>query len=360
MPDVLTLSDLDYHLPTERIAQQPVEPRDAAKLLVYRRIDRSIAHHQVRDLPTLLPPRSVLVGNNSRVRKSRLTITLPSGKPGELLILEALAAGVYECMVGGRGLTVENIITLPDHTTAQVVGLVNEADFTTFKIDFQRPSNEVKQLLETQGSVPLPPYITESTAPDERYQTVFAKPLGSAAAPTAGLHITEELLEKLQSQGHAWETVTLHVGLGTFQPLRKATVAENTLHHETTEVSVETAANLTQAKQEGRPVIGVGTTACRTLESHWQTDHVQPGESSTSLFIYPPYQFQVLSGLLTNFHLPKSSLLLLVSALVGADPSTGAPTMEPQQALTELKRLYEVAIEHQYRFFSFGDAMLIL
>jgi S-adenosylmethionine:tRNA ribosyltransferase-isomerase len=311
---------------------------------VYTRSNKSITHHQVKDLPSLLPPHTTLVANRSKVRKGRLQATRSNGKEIELLVLEPTGDGQFECMVRGKNLQPDEVLKLHDGSKVTILHPHAEADFTTYIVDFSLTTLEAETKIQALGATPLPPYITESQAPDERYQTVFAKELGSAAAPTAGLHFTPELIAKLKQQGHTWEEITLHVGMGTFQPLKQEEVETNTLHHEHTFISEETAAKLTH------PILAVGTTSCRTLESHATPAGIQPGHLSTNLFIYPGYQFQTTDLLFTNFHLPKSSLLLLVAALISSDP---------QSALSELHRIYEVAIADQYRFFSFGDAMLI-
>ncbi|MEZ0286599.1 MAG: tRNA preQ1(34) S-adenosylmethionine ribosyltransferase-isomerase QueA [Candidatus Paceibacterota bacterium] len=363
MPVAITgmlLSDLTFELPEALIAQNPVEPRDAARLLVYNRKDRSIAHHHVRDLPSLLPPHTLLVANKSKVRKSRLFATRTDGRTVELLVLSPISKGQYECMVRGKKIKKGETFTLPNGGTATVVRPHEEAAFTTYILDFHQESDITELLLEKHGSTPLPPYITESKAPDKRYQTVFADDLGSAAAPTAGLHFTSELIENLKQQGNEWEEVVLHVGMGTFQPLREENIAANSLHHERTFVTEEAASRITKARQQGHAILAVGTTSCRTLESHASNGLITPGSTNTNLFIYPGYTFQATNLLLTNFHLPKSSLLLLVASLIGADPASGKPLLTPSECIAEIQRIYKTAIADQYRFFSYGDAMLVL
>jgi S-adenosylmethionine:tRNA ribosyltransferase-isomerase len=355
----MQLSDLAFDLPTELIAQQPVEPRDAARMLVYNRADRSIAHHYVRDLPNLLPSHTVLVANESRVRNSRLQAVRSNGKTCELLVLEPSEGTTFECMIRGKHITLGESLTLEDDSIVTIVTPHQEAAFTTYLVDFHRSHTEAETLIHQLGTTPLPPYITDSTAPAERYQTVFAETLGSAAAPTAGLHFTPELIATLKDQGHTWETVTLHVGMGTFQPLRDPEITNNTLHHEWTRVTEATADRINKGREASKPILSIGTTTCRTLESHARNGAVVPGTTSTDLFIYPGYTFSVTNLLLTNFHLPQSSLLLLVAALVGADP-TGTPNLTPTQAIAEVQRIYKQAIANQYRFFSFGDCMLVL
>lgn len=347
----LHLQDLNFDLPPELIAQEPAEPRDSARLLVYDRSTQGISHHHIFDLPALLPPQTVLVANRSRVRKGRLNARV-NDRDIEILILEAAGNGSFECMLGGKGVQPGNNLTLANGHQVTVQAPHTEAAFTSFIIDFHLDTLAAEALIAELGTTPLPPYITGSHAPDTRYQTVFAQELGSAAAPTAGLHFTPELIAKLKAEGFDWEEIVLHVGMGTFQPLRNDNVTENSLHHELTSIDQQTAKRLEQARGH-RPILTVGTTSCRTLESHSQHGPISPGQLSTDLFIYPGYTFKVTDLLLTNFHLPKSSLLLLVAALIADKQSS------PEQAIAELKRVYSVAITERYRFFSFGDAMLI-
>jgi S-adenosylmethionine:tRNA ribosyltransferase-isomerase len=225
------LADIDFHLPPELIAQNPVEPRDAARLLVYNTADRSISHHHISDLPNLLPVHTTLVANRSRVRKGRLYATRANGQEVELLILEPATPGCFECMIRGKGIHDNEELQMRSGTILTVVAPHNEASFTTYIIDFGMSTEDAEAIIEEYGVTPLPPYITESEAPDDRYQTVFAQELGSAAAPTAGLHITPNLMEELIAKGHAWEEVILHVGMGTFQPLRQEEITDNKLHH---------------------------------------------------------------------------------------------------------------------------------
>lgn len=355
----MRLAELDFVLPQELIAQTPAEPRDSARLLVYRRDHDQILHAHVRDLPDLLPEQALLVANNSKVRRSRLYGKSATGKAVEILLLERLEGTSYRCLLGGsRGL--EKGMTLPlyaDHRLGEALGLTaairgreSHPAMTTFILELagKNPHGTV----EESAQVPLPPYIAPGRSRPDQYQTIYAKELGSAAAPTAGLHFTPELLGRLRDSGREWAEVTLHVGLGTFLPLRQERVEDNVLHTEETFVSPQAAAQVNAAKQTGRPVVAIGTTSCRTLEAHWQDGQLETGASRTQLFIYPGYRFQAVDGLLTNFHLPKSSLLLLVAALLG-DSST-------ETAVVRLRRLYAAAIAERYRFYSFGDAMLIL
>jgi S-adenosylmethionine:tRNA ribosyltransferase-isomerase len=230
---------------------------------------------------------------------------------------------------------------------------------TTFVVAFQSEL-AIEKAFATYGTVPLPPYIDHSHAQPDQYQTVFAGETGSAAAPTAGLHFTPELIERLMAEGHTWQEVTLHVGMGTFLPLRQEEVTKNQLHKEAAYVSPEVAKIATQTRAEHKRLLAIGTTSTRTLESHMEDGQLVPGWKHTDLFIYPGYPFKIVNGLLTNFHLPKSSLLLLVAAFIGNHPDGSGPVLSEQEMIGRLRRIYQEAISQQYRFFSFGDAMLIL
>lgn len=361
----MTVSDFDFHLPKELIAQNPAEPRDSARLLVYDRLADTISHHQVRDLPTLLVGPTQLIANNTRVRHSRLFASY-NQHPIEVLVLEPISGNRYRCIIGGKvrsGATLHFQTSKTDAKPLDLVGIVVDEEpheaMTTFVVSFET-EQDLETLFEQYGQVPLPPYITQSTARPEQYQTVFAGETGSAAAPTAGLHFTPELIEQLKQGGHSWEEVTLHVGMGTFLPLRKENITDNILHHEATFIDPTTAHHINQAKEKGLRRLAIGTTSTRTLEAHTIDNHVQPGWLSTNLFIYPGYSFKTVNALLTNFHLPKSSLLLLVAAFIGNHPEHNQVILTETEMLKRLHRIYQEAINQQYRFFSFGDAMLIL
>lgn len=362
----MRLSDFSFDLPDELIAQEPAVPRDSARLFVYDRLADTVRHAAVRDLPDLLPPAAVLVANNSRVRNARLHCRL-SDRTVELLVLEPVDKNRYRCLVGGRGVAAGDVIEIyrdaerqqPAPLQATVVSREDDPAMATYLVEFSGPE-DVEAALAEAGEAPLPPYIRSRRSQPEQYQTIFAKETGSAAAPTAGLHFTPELLERLRGASFDWEEVTLHVGLGTFLPLRKDEVEENRLHLERTYVSPETAGRLGAALAADRPIVAVGTTSTRTLEAHWRDGAIQPGWQATDLFIYPGYVFGPQRGLLTNFHLPKSSLLMLVAAFLANHPQERRLTRTPDEAITLLRRLYDEAIAEGYRFFSFGDAMLIL
>jgi len=349
----MQLRDLDFSLPDALIAQEPVSPRDSARLFVYRVGTNTIEHHHVFDLPRLLPAKTLLVANNSKVRKSRLRAQDAKGRAVEILLLEEIRSHRYRCLLGGlRGAKPGDSLTLNPEITARILERESHPTITTYIVDFESPAPFD---LEDFAEVPLPPYIKHSQSHPEHYQTTYASQLGSSAAPTAGLHFTPALIADITAHDMTWAEVTLHVGLGTFAPLRNQDITQNTLHFEQTSISPAVAKTITQAKQDGLPIMAIGTTSCRTLESHAKQSQIIPGDLRTNLFIYPGYHFEVVDILFTNFHLPHSSLLLLVAAFLGHSAQ-----LPPEQALALLKKLYAEAIRNEYRFYSFGDAMLIL
>ena len=362
----MQLSDFDFSLPSELIAQNPASPRDQARLLVYDRASNTFEHSTIAEIGNFLPKKSILVANNSRVRQGRLFGT-SQNKPIEILVLEKVEENLYRCLVKGRhpktqdqlqffeNKSLEKTISL----SATIETIEVDPGMNTYLLRFVS-SEDCETIFARFGTTPLPPYITQSSTQSERYQTVFSKDVGSAAAPTAGLHFTPELIEKLVTSGINWEEVTLQVGIGTFLPLRNNEVIENRLHKETTYVSPETASTLTTALQTQTPITAIGTTSARTLEAHAQKDSISAGWLDTNLFIYPGYQFKVINQLLTNFHLPKSSLLVLVAALLGNDPTTREIVKSEAEMIETLQYIYQTAIQHEYRFYSFGDALLIL
>ncbi|MBE9075749.1 tRNA preQ1(34) S-adenosylmethionine ribosyltransferase-isomerase QueA [Romeria aff. gracilis LEGE 07310] len=346
----LSLAAYRYHLPEALIAQNPAAPRDSARLLL---VDspKSYQHRRFSDLPDLLQPKDLLVLNNTRVMPARLQGRKPSGGEVEVLLLEPASADCWLALVKpGRRLKPGSLIEfgeLPE--VPLLVAQVEDCDRATggriLRFESQCKS-DVESLLHQLGTVPLPPYITQSQSQPEQYQTVFAQRLGSAAAPTAGLHFTPALFDRLKTKGIQTAFVTLHVGVGTFRPVETADITAHQMHREWAEVPAETAALVQQTKANGGRVIAVGTTSTRALEgAAHQKPMGQPFRGRTDLFIYPGYRWRVVDGLVTNFHLPESSLLMLVSSLIGRE---------------RLLQLYQAAIESQYRFYSFGDAMLIL
>jgi S-adenosylmethionine:tRNA ribosyltransferase-isomerase len=337
----LRLSDFDYALPPELIAQEPVEPRDAARLLVLDRASERIAHHHVRELPELLRPGDLLVANRSRVLPARVRGRLRGGGTAELLLLRHLAPGRWQALARparrlrpGDKVTVTS--TLRIEVTAALPAGLREIQAES---DDERDADAA---LLSAGSVPLPPYIRGWHGDPERYQTIFADTDGSAAAPTAGLHFTENLIQRLNDAGIRFGTLVLHVGLDTFRPVTEADAASHHMHREWYTVPSELQAQIAQTRAAGGRVVAVGTTSVRALESWAATGDCQ---GWTDLFILPGHRFTVVDALLTNFHLPRSTLLMLVSAFAGRERILGA---------------YTEAIRARYRFYSFGDAMLVL
>ncbi len=334
------LDDYDYHLPPELIAQQGVEPRDASRLMVLHRADGRLEHRLFREVVDYLREGDVLVLNQSKVIPARLFATNPQGTPVEVLLVRELSpegrGGVWEAMLKPAK-RAKGGLRFADDLEAEVIAV--EEDGTRVL----RFSGNVWEHLEALGQTPLPPYIHEPVDP-ERYQTVYARTPGSVAAPTAGLHFTPGLLERIRAMGVETHYVTLHVGPGTFKPV-KDDPDRHTMHAEPYEVPLETAEAVGRAKAEGRRVVAVGTTVVRTLESAWQGGQLRAGRGETQLFIRPGFTFRAVDALITNFHLPKSTLLMLVSAFAGHELTM---------------RAYRTAVEQRYRFYSLGDAMLIV
>jgi S-adenosylmethionine:tRNA ribosyltransferase-isomerase len=350
------LSNYDYELPPELIAQNPAVPRDSSKLLVVNSAETGKTipplHHIFRDLSELLKPGDLLVMNNTKVIPARLYGCRSTGAEVEVLLLEERRHNCWLALVkpGKRFKVGSEIIftAVDDGEKQELRATVVESDPETggrlLQFDLP-PEVPLVQVLGKFGQIPLPPYITASTAADEQYQTVYAQEQGAIAAPTAGLHFTPSLLEKMRNYGINQAFITLHVGIGTFRPVEVKDVTTHVMHKEWIEVSSDTVEQVLATRAAGGRIIAVGTTAVRALEGAAQLGALQPFVGQTNLFIYPGYKWQVVEGLITNFHLPRSSLLMLVSALIGRK---------------RLLNLYEQAIAAQYRFYSFGDAMLIL
>lgn len=347
-PD-LQLSAYHYALPPERIAQEPVEPRDQARLLVVTS-PQDHRHHRVHDLPALLRPGDLLVLNNTKVLPARLLGRKPSGAAVEVLLLEARQPLQWLALVkpGRRLKPGAEIYFGPSLAAPDLVAKVIATDDETHGrlLEFTiRTGESFYELCDRLGNLPLPPYITETSAPPERYQTIYAERQGAIAAPTAGLHFTAELFNRLQAAGIDHIFITLHVGVGTFRPVEADTITDHKMHAEWLEVTAATVEKIRTVKARGGRVIAVGTTVIRALEGAAQSGTLVPFQGKTELFIYPGYRWRVIDGLMTNFHLPGASLMMLVSALVGRQ---------------RLLQLYKEAIANQYRFYSFGDAMLVL
>ena len=336
--------DFYYDLPQELIAQTPMEKRDGSRLMILDRRTGEIGHRRFYYLPSLLCPGDCLIMNDSRVLPARLLgRRLPGGGACEVLLLTDRGENVWECLVRpGRKLRAGARMTFGDGSlTAEVVRELADGN-RRIRFEYEGIFLEV---LERLGKMPLPPYIKEELQDQERYQTVYSKVLGSAAAPTAGLHFTKPLLEEIAARGVNLGYVTLHVGLGTFRPVKEDTIEDHEMHSEFCTVPQETAELINRTKAAGGRVICVGTTSCRTLESWAEEDgHMEPRSGWTNIYIYPGCRFKVMDGLVTNFHLPESTLIMLVSAFAGREAVLNA---------------YREAVRERYRFFSFGDAMFI-
>lgn len=336
-------SDFYYDLPAELIAQTPATPRDSSRLLVYNRATKSIEHRIFRDITDYLKAGDVLVINNTKVLPARLYAHTQNGGAVEVLLLKRLDIDQWEVLVKpgkkcmpGKKLIVSDELSL-------TVQSVTDGGERVVKFEY---SGVFEEILERVGNMPLPPYIKEKLNDKNRYQTVYAKYDGSAAAPTAGLHFTPELLQKIKDMGVEIVEVLLHVGLGTFRPVKEEIITDHKMHSEYFEVSAEAAEKLNKAKADGRRIIAVGTTSVRTLESAAdENGRIIPQKNNTRIFIYPPYKFKVVDALITNFHLPESTLIMLVAAMCGRE---------------EVLSVYRTAVGLGYRFFSFGDACLIL
>ncbi len=343
--NLMTKSEYYFDLPESLIAQTPVEPRDSSRLMCLNRQTGEIAHHHFRDLTNLLKPGDLLVVNDSRVLPARLYGQKEdTGANMEFLLLEQKEQKKWEVMVKpGRRAKIGSRFVFGDGLLrAEVLDVLEGGNRL---VEFECEGN-IFSVLDQIGQMPLPPYITEKLQDKERYQTVYSHELGSAAAPTAGLHFTKELMANLEKMGVKIAYVTLHVGLGTFRPVKEENILDHKMHSEHYHLPQETADLINETKKNGGRVIAVGTTSCRTLESVATFyGEVKEAEGWTNIFIYPSYEFKVLDGLITNFHLPESTLIMLVSAFAGYDHVMNA---------------YHTAVEEKYRFFSFGDAMLIL
>ena len=338
--------DFFYHLPDDLIAQEPIEPRDHSRMLVLDRATGERLDRHFYDIEKILQTGDCLILNDSRVLPARLYGNRePTGGAVELLLLNAKGSDVWEVLAGpGRKARPGDVLTFADGILkAEVLEITPDGNRL---VKFQYDGN-FYELLERIGQMPLPHYITHELKDKERYQTVYSKDVGSAAAPTAGLHFTPELLERLRAKGVKIGFVTLHVGLGTFRPVKADNITDHKMHSEHYELSQQTADLINETKQNGGRVFAVGTTSCRTLESVGVGEDglVHAADGWTDIFIYPGYRFKVLDGLITNFHLPESTLIMLVSAFAGYET-----TMET----------YRYAVNERYRFFSFGDSMMIL
>jgi S-adenosylmethionine:tRNA ribosyltransferase-isomerase len=350
-------SDFDYTLPPESIAQTPVEPRDASRLLVLHRDTGALEHAFFRDIGKYLHPADLLVVNRTRVIPARIFARKPTGGRVEVLLLRRTDLLTWECLVGGKGLSVgKQLIVESDDSHRRILPtspklgdfvlraeIVEVLEGSRRRLRFAEP---IEPYFPRVGHVPLPPYIHEPLQDPERYQTVYAREPGSTAAPTAGLHFTARLMDELKSQGVTFTEVILHVGLDTFAPVTEADPEEHQIHTEWCEIPPSSVDAITRARQFGGRIIAVGTTSVRTLESAAKSgkDSLVSYSGQTNLYILPGYRFKLVDAMITNFHLPRSTLIMLVSAFAGRE---------------RILHAYEVAMQSHYRFYSFGDAMLI-
>lgn len=335
--------EFDYELPADQIAQRPLENRLDAKLLFLPRQRGALKDLHIRDIPSLFTSGDLLVFNNSKVFRARLQATRVGGTaPFEVFLLRPEEGTWLALIKNSRRLNVDDVITLPEHIAARIIAKETDG---VIRLAIDLPVSEVFALCDRAGEIPTPPYVDEKIDDPKDYQTVYAEHVGSVAAPTAGFHFTEDLLAELKTRGVNFAYVTLHVGLGTFRPMQDGVVEDHVMHTEWVSVPEETVQAIQRTKQTGGRVIAVGTTTTRSLESASQTGTLAPFEGMTQLFIRPGYTFKAVDGLITNFHLPKSTLLVLVSALAGRE---------------RVLEAYQHAIQEHYRFYSFGDAMIIL
>lgn len=335
-------SDFYYNLPEELIAQTPVEPRDHSRMLVYDRETGEIEHKHFYDIIDYLKAGDVLVINDTKVLPARIYgVKEGTGAKIEFLLHKRIRLDEWELLVKpAKKATVGAVIRFSDELTATVTGYIGEG-LRTVRFSYD---GVFEDILSRVGEMPLPHYIHERLSDGTRYQTVYARESGSSAAPTAGLHFTPELLQKIKDKGVEVVKVLLHVGLGTFRPVKAENILDHKMHSEYYCVTPEAAAAVNKAKAEGRRVIAVGTTSVRTLESAWHDGKLNAESGETSIFIYPPYKFKAVDALITNFHLPESTLIMLVSAFMGRENAL---------------KMYECAVENKYRFFSFGDATFL-
>ncbi len=335
------LKDYDYHLPDSYIAQEPVLPRDVCKLMVINRKNGSISHHIFREIIDFLERGDHLVLNDTRVIYARLKGKKRTGANVEVFLLKEISPYMWEALVKpGKRLKKGAIIDFSGIMEGEIVE-VKEGGIRIVKFTTNFPFREV---IKRIGEVPLPPYIKKKIEDDELYQTIYSKKEGSVAAPTAGLHFTKELFEKLLEKGIEISYITLHVGIDTFKPITTEDIRDHKMHKEYFEILPEVAERINKTKERGGRVIAVGTTTVRTLESMAKNGKILPGQGETDLYIYPGYKFKLINGIITNFHLPKSSLLVMMVAWMGKEL---------------LFKSYKEAIERRYRFFSFGDAMFV-
>lgn len=341
---MIKTDDFDYYLPSELIAQTPAVPRDSSRLLVYDRTNDKIYHKHFKDVKEFLKKGDVLVRNNTKVLPARMYAYTANGGKVEVLLLKRFDLTEWEVLVKpGKKAKPGSKLVISEELSLEVLSVIQESGSRRVKFIYD---GVFEDIISRIGEMPLPPYITEKLKDQSRYQTVYAKTDGSAAAPTAGLHFTQELLSEISDMGVEIVDVLLHVGLGTFRPVKVENITEHHMHSEYYEIDEKAAEAINRAKKEGRRIIAVGTTSVRTLESAAdENGFVKPTKANTEIFIYPPYKFKCVDGLITNFHLPKSTLLMLISAFATRE---------------KILDIYDVAVKEKYRFFSFGDACLFL
>ena len=337
-------SDFYYELPPELIAQTPIEPRDSARMLYYNKTTDETKDLHFYDIENILQKGDLLVVNNTRVINARLFAYNDSGRKFEVLLLKRIDLKRWEALLRpARKAKIGTYLTVNSELKLKIENIASEDGVRTIEFEYEGVFEEI---LDRVGEVPLPPYITEKLADKERYQTVYNKISGSSAAPTAGLHFTKELIGRLKDKGVEFTEVLLHVGLGTFRPVKEENILDHKMHSEYFEISEESAKKINKAAKEGRRIIAVGTTSVRVLESAANADGtVNAVKGDTDIFIYPGYKFKTVKGLITNFHLPESTLIMLVSAFVSRE---------------KVLEIYKHAVDEKYRFFSFGDSTLIL
>ncbi len=340
--DLLKKSSYKYYLPEELIAQTPVEPRDSSRLLVYDRKNDKIEHKIFHDIVDYLSEGDILVVNNTRVLPARLFGYKDTGAKIEILLQKRIDLKTWEVIARPiKRLKVGQKVTFSNNLSCKIIDI---GEFGSCKIEFDFAGVFEERLMEV-GQVPLPPYIHEKLSNKERYQTVYSKIEGSSAAPTAGLHFTNELLDKIKAKGVKIVEVLLHVGLGTFRPVKEENILNHEMHSEYIEMTEENASIINQAKDKGQRIVAVGTTSVRVLEAcATEEGRIIPAKRETNIFIYPSYKFKIVDALITNFHLPESTLIMLVSAFAGYDNTM---------------KIYDIAVKEKYRFFSFGDAMFL-
>jgi len=341
--DIYNTKTYFYHLPEEQIAQTPLEPRDSSKLLVYHKENNELEHKHFYDVIDYLKPNDVLVINNTKVLPARLFATKDTGAKIEVLLLKRIDLKTWEVLVKpGKRAKIGTILKFNEKLSGKIL---DDTEFGGKIIEFIYEGT-FETIIEEIGTMPLPPYIKEKLENQERYQTVYSKINGSSAAPTAGLHFTKELIEKIKAKGIKIVEVLLHVGLGTFRPVSEENILNHKMHTEYVEVNEESAKIINETKQNGGRVIAVGTTSIRVLESCTNEEGILiPQCKDTSIFIYPGYKFKMIDGVITNFHLPESTLIMLVSAFCG---------------IKNTLNMYNEAVKQNYRFFSFGDATLLI